>query len=78
MKSLFNKYEAYNTHGNEVSNEMQQALEPIIEKWANRGYKITDIESIAVGNVITIGCILRLKKSIRMVKDKAKKNRLVG
>jgi len=76
MKSLFNKYEAYNTHGNKVSNEMQQALEPIIEKWANKGYKITDIESIAVGNVITIGCILRLKKSVSMVKQE--KNRSVG
>ena len=69
MKSLFNKYEAYNEVGRKVSDEMQKALELIIAKWAFKGYSITDIESIAISNVITIGCILRLEKSMRMIKQ---------
>ena len=76
MRSLFNKYEAYNTHGNKVSSEIQKALEPIIEKWVNKGYRITDIESIAISNASVISCILRLEKSMRMIKQE--KNRSVG
>lgn len=67
MKSLFNKYEAYNTAGREVSDEMQAALDPIFERWAKKGYKANDIESIAMDNVIIVGCLIRMERSAEMV-----------
>ena len=69
MKSLFNKYEAYNEVGRIVNDEIQKALEPIIAKWAFKGYSIIDIESVAISSIITIDCILRLEKSMRMIKQ---------
>jgi len=37
-KSLFNRYEAYTKKGGELSDEITKAFDPIIKKWANRGY----------------------------------------
>lgn len=74
MKSLFNKYEAYNTDGRKVNDEIQEALDPIFKKFAKKGYKINDIVSIAIDNAAVIGAITRLEKSMRQ----RKKDRLVG
>lgn len=73
MKSLFNKYEAYNTNGGKVSDEMREALEPIFERWAKEGYKVVDIESIAVDNVTMIGCLIRMERSMEMVNQEREK-----
>jgi len=73
MKSLFNRYEAYNTNGRKVSDEIQAALDPIFEKWAKEGYKANDIESIAMDNVYVIGCLIRMERSMEMVNQKEKK-----
>ena len=67
MKSLFNRYEAYNTNGRKVSDEIQVALDPIFEKWAKEGYKANDIESIAMDNVTMIGCLIRMERAPEMV-----------
>lgn len=76
MKSLFNRYEAYNKHGNVVSTEMQEALEPVFEKWVKKGYKTNDIELIAISNASVISAITRL--GISMKKIKRERNRPVG
>lgn len=76
MKSLFNRHEAYNIYGNEVSVEIQNALEPIFEKWAKKGYKTNDIELIAINNASILGAIIRLGISIKKIKQE--KNRPVG
>jgi len=70
MKSLFNKYEAYNTYGNKVSNEMQKALEPIFEKWSDKGYKINDIQTIANDNIFSVGAIIRIKRRVERSTEK--------
>lgn len=76
MKSLFNRYEAYNTNGRKLSDEIQEALDPIFKKWSDEGYKMSDIEVIAFDNISIISAITRLKKSVAMVKQK--RNRPVG
>ena len=69
MKSLFNRYEAYNEVGRLVSNELQAAIDPVMEKWAKKGYKVNDIESIAFSNVSISGAIIRMEKSMGLVKQ---------
>ena len=73
MKSLFNKYEAYNPAGGQVNDEIQKALDPIFKKWSDKGYKVNDIESIAFDNVSITSAIIRMKKSMRMVKQEREK-----
>lgn len=72
MKSLFNKYESYNTYGGEVSDEIQKALDPIFEKWARKGYKVNDVESIAIDIANVTSAFIRLDRSMRMVKARRK------
>lgn len=69
MKSLFNKYEAYNTDGNKISVEIQDVLEPIFEKWVKKGYKTNDIELIAISTTSTISAITRLEISMKEIKQ---------
>lgn len=76
MKSLFNKYEAYTFIGRRASDEIQKALDPIFKKWAGKGYKVNDIESIAIDNIITIGVMIRIEKSAE-IKEQGK-DRSVG
>lgn len=74
MKSLFNKYEAYNTCGSKVSDEIQEALDPIFKKWSDKGYKVNDVESIAMDNISISSALIRMKRSMKMVKlERAKK-----
>ena len=69
MKSLFNRYEAYNEVGRLVSNELQAAIDPVIKKWAKKGYKVNDIESIASDNVFVCAAIIRMEKGARLAKQ---------
>ena len=73
MKSLFNRYEAYNEVGRLVSNELQAAIDPVMEKWAKKGYKVNDIESIAYDNVSVSAAIIRIEKGTRLVKQAREK-----
>ena len=72
MKSLFNKYEAYNKVGGQVSDEMREAIKPIFEKWANKGYKIHDVEMIALDNITMESAILRATRAMKMRKEELK------
>ena len=73
MRPLFNKYEAYNKAGMLVSDELQAAIDPVMEKWAKKGYKVNDIESIAFSNVSISGAIIRMEKSMWLVKQEREK-----
>ena len=64
MKSLFNKYEAYNKEGCKVCIEIEKLLKPVFDKWADKGYKVTDIESISITTIGSIGAIKRMKKKL--------------
>jgi len=74
MKSLFNKYEAYNEIGGQVSDEARSVLDPIFKKWASEGYRVKDIESIITDNVITLSAIIRSCRAIKMRKKELDKN----
>ena len=78
MKSLFNRYEAYNKVGGEVNDEIQRALDPIFKKWSDEGYKVNDIESIAIDNINVIGAIIRLEKSMATINCEKKLLRSLG
>ncbi len=71
-KSLFNKYEAYTDIGRKVSDELQKAIDPIIKKWADKGYSINGIESIAIDSIAMVANIERMERSIKMRKEKHK------
>jgi len=69
VKSLFNRYEAYNEVGRLVSNELQAAIDPVMKKWAKEGYKVNDIKSIASDNVFVSAAIIRMEKGARLAKQ---------
>lgn len=75
MKPLFNKYEAYNEAGGLVNAELQAAIDPVMEKWSKKGYKVKDIEAIAFDNVTMASAIIRMKKvaKLRLAKQEAEK-----
>ena len=66
MKSLFNKYEAYTKEGSELSDEAYKLIEPLIEKWAQKNYKIRDIGEIVSDSVQTMVVFSRIEKAIKM------------
>lgn len=68
-KSLFNKYEAYNTKGGELGDEVSKALDPIIKKWADKGYAVKDIESIATDCVFMTSAIERATRAMKLRKE---------
>jgi len=68
-KPLFNKYEAYTKEGGKVSDEIREALDPIIKKWADKGYRVKDIESIALDNISMSGCVERMTRSMKLRKE---------
>jgi len=68
MKSLFNKYESYNKAGGQLSDEIQKVLDPIMEAWAKKGYKIKDVESIILDNVSIKSTLIRAKRAMLMLK----------
>jgi len=68
MKPLFNKYESYNEAGGQLSGEVQKALDPIMQAWAEKGYKVKDIESIILDNVSMESTFIRAKRAMLMLK----------
>ena len=68
-KSLFNEYKAYTDIGREISDELQKAIDPIIKKWADKGYSINGIESIDMGTIAMADNIERMERSIKMRKN---------
>ena len=72
MKSLYTREEIYNEAGIKVSNEIQEAIEPILRKWADKGYRTSDIENIAIQDITYLTALIRLKVRIK----KRKKGRL--
>lgn len=68
MKTLFNKYESYNKVGGLVSIEIQEAVSPIMRKWAKKGYSVKNIESIIIDNVGMESTLIRAEKAIQMRK----------
>jgi len=43
---LFNENDRYSEAGLNLSNEAEEAIEPIMKKWADKGFSIRDIEYI--------------------------------
>jgi hypothetical protein len=66
MKPMFNKYESYNKAGGEFSDKIRSTLEPIMEEWAEKGFRVKDIESIILDNVSLISTFIRSTKAIKM------------
>jgi len=69
MRSLFNKYEAYNEAGRLVNDELQAAIDLVMKKWVRKGYKVNDIESIAFYNVLVSAAVIRMERSMRLVRQ---------
>lgn len=72
MKSLFNKYEAYNEAGGKFSDEVNKVIDPLIDKWAKKGYCVRDIEAIILDNVEIKSAFVRASRAIKAVRERRK------
>ncbi len=71
-ESLFNEYEAYTPTGGEVESEIRKALEPIMKKWADKGYCVKHIESIAIDTITMSSAIERATRAMKLRKEKTR------
>jgi len=71
-KSLFNKYESYTPKGGELYNELQEIIDPIIKRWADEGYLMKDIESIAIDMITMSSAIERARRAMKLRKEERK------
>lgn len=55
MKSLFDEYELYNNAGDQFSDEIENVIRPIIQKYQAQNYSLHDMRNILTS--IT-GCII--------------------
>lgn len=67
-KSLFNKYEAYTKKGGELNDEITKAFDPIIKKWADKGYAVKDIECITIDNISMTSAVERATRAMKLRK----------
>ena len=73
MKTLFNKYEAYNNKGGEFQDELQKVIDPIMEKWVRKGYSTLNMENIAMSVVSMSLCVERMKRGLKLHKAEMKR-----
>lgn len=69
-KSLFNEYEAYTPTGGEVSDELRKAIDPIMKKWADEGYSVKHIESIAIDTITMSSAVERATRAMKLRKKR--------
>jgi hypothetical protein len=55
MASLFNEYEALTQEALQLSNEVENAVKPLIASWTARGYAYREIGTVIIDTVA--GCI---------------------
>ena len=70
MKFLFSKDECYNEDGGKVSTKLMEAINPIMEKLAKEGYRVKDIEAIAIDVIIFQSTSIRAKKLASSAREK--------
>ena len=63
-KSVFSETEHYTETAQKIDGEIGVALNTIIRKYAELGYKVREIESIAYGCVQDICCCIRIGQDI--------------
>jgi hypothetical protein len=71
MKPMFNIYEACNTEGKECADEFTKLIRPFLEKWAKKGFKVKDIESIT-SSCLQVQCAYMV---LRQAMDRRKRER---
>jgi len=71
MKSMFNVYEACNAEGKECADEFTKLIRPFLKEWAKKGFKIKDLESIAL-SCLQVQCSYLV---LRQAMDRRKKAR---
>ena len=64
MKKLFKEDETYSWEALEIGNEVREILSPVIEKYANKGYSIRDLEYVAKAEIELL-CLSRILKRSR-------------
>jgi len=75
MKSLFSDaYEYYIEEGLNLANEIEKAIEPVIEKYQKLGFSIRDIEYISDNAVHTICAEKIIMRNFRIHKEKMHRN----
>jgi hypothetical protein len=59
-KSLFTEYEKYTNDANNLDDDVQEALQPILDKYLDKGYTVREIEYIMLWSVNEIGLKARM------------------
>ena len=74
MERLINEtYESLNNVGIQVDKEISQAMKPIVEKWANAGYSVTNIEWLCNGSCGLLCAEYKLIRATKLAKNKGSK-----
>lgn len=65
MKTLFTIDEAYNAAGGKLDDELLDALDTILNRWKEKGYKVEEIKMIVLDTLDSIISELILTKSLK-------------
>lgn len=62
LKSLYNEWESSTTEGHELYSEVSRALEPIMQRMEEKGFRLREVAHVmhsAIGELEAVHCLTR-------------------
>jgi hypothetical protein len=66
---MLNEWETYTDEANDLDDELRKVVEPILQKWCDRGYKMNDVMYVALSSVDMAGTFMKAKRNMEKLKE---------